>query len=47
LAAAASRDTFAEVSLSGLSPLRFRDIPSFLAITSDDDPFAFVLSKFV
>uniref|UniRef100_A0A0D3FEJ6 Uncharacterized protein n=1 Tax=Oryza barthii TaxID=65489 RepID=A0A0D3FEJ6_9ORYZ len=28
-----------------LPPLRFRYIPSFLAITSDDDPFAFVLSK--
>ncbi|EEC78629.1 hypothetical protein OsI_18682 [Oryza sativa Indica Group] len=32
--------------LPGLPPLRVRDIPSFLAITSDDDPFAFVLSEF-
>uniref|UniRef100_A0A0E0KZ71 Glycosyltransferase n=1 Tax=Oryza punctata TaxID=4537 RepID=A0A0E0KZ71_ORYPU len=46
VAAAESRDAFAEVSLPGLPPLRVRDIPSFLAITSDDDPFAFVLSEF-
>uniref|UniRef100_A0A0E0DMT2 Glycosyltransferase n=1 Tax=Oryza meridionalis TaxID=40149 RepID=A0A0E0DMT2_9ORYZ len=46
VAAAASGDAFAEVSLPGLQPLRVRDIPSFLAITSDDDPFAFVLSEF-
>ncbi|KAF0925958.1 hypothetical protein E2562_018757 [Oryza meyeriana var. granulata] len=46
VAAAASGDPSAEVSLPGLPPLRVRDLPSFLAITSDDDPFAFVLSEF-
>ncbi|KAL5202360.1 hypothetical protein ABZP36_013312 [Zizania latifolia] len=44
--AAASRDPCAEVSLPGHPPLRVRDLPSFLAITSDDDPFAFVLTEF-
>ncbi|KAL5230415.1 hypothetical protein ABZP36_029191 [Zizania latifolia] len=46
VAAAASKDPCAEVCLPGLPPLRVRDLPSFLAITSDDDPFAFVLSEF-
>ncbi|KAL6607741.1 hypothetical protein ACP70R_040804 [Stipagrostis hirtigluma subsp. patula] len=45
-AAAASGDPRAEVRLPGLPPLRVRDLPSFLAITSDDDPFAFVLPEF-
>ncbi|XP_066368214.1 UDP-glycosyltransferase 75C1-like [Miscanthus floridulus] len=48
-AAAASGDgdpTRAEVRLPGLQPLRVRDLPSFLAVTSDDDPFAFVLPEF-
>jgi len=34
------------VRLPGLQPLRVRDLPSFLAVTSDDDPFAFVLPEF-
>ncbi|WVZ96774.1 hypothetical protein U9M48_042373 [Paspalum notatum var. saurae] len=45
-AAAASGDPRAEVRLPGLPPLRVRDLPSFLAVTSDDDPFAFVLPEF-
>uniref|UniRef100_A0A0D9WDF8 Glycosyltransferase n=1 Tax=Leersia perrieri TaxID=77586 RepID=A0A0D9WDF8_9ORYZ len=35
-----------EVRLPLLPPLQVRDLPSFLAITSDDDPFAFVLPEF-
>ncbi|XP_040379757.1 UDP-glycosyltransferase 75C1-like isoform X2 [Oryza brachyantha] len=46
VAAVESGNPFAEVSLPGLPPLRVRDLPSFLAITSADDPFAFVLSEF-
>ena len=46
VAAAASGDPYAEVRLPGLPPLRVRDLPSFLAVTSDDDPFAFVLQEF-
>ena len=46
VAAAASGDPRAEVRLPGLPPLRVRDLPSFLAVTSDDDPFAFVLPEF-
>ncbi|CAL4902672.1 unnamed protein product [Urochloa decumbens] len=34
------------VRLPGLPPLRARDLPSFLAITDEDDPFAFVLPEF-
>ncbi|XP_062230931.1 UDP-glycosyltransferase 75C1-like [Phragmites australis] len=45
-AAAASGDPRAEVRLPGLPSLQVRDLPSFLAITSDDDPFAFVLPEF-
>ncbi|RLN31072.1 cyanidin 3-O-rutinoside 5-O-glucosyltransferase-like [Panicum miliaceum] len=45
-AAAASGDPGAEVRLPGLPPLRFRDLPSFLAITDEDNPFAFVLPEF-
>ncbi|KAJ1261985.1 hypothetical protein BS78_09G071500 [Paspalum vaginatum] len=45
-AAAASGDPRAQVRLPGLPPLRVRDLPSFLAVTSDDDPFAFVLPEF-
>ncbi|CAN6340818.1 unnamed protein product [Urochloa humidicola] len=36
----------AEVRLPGLPPLQARNLPSFLAITGDDDPFAFVLPEF-
>jgi hypothetical protein len=46
VAAAASGDPCAEVGLPGLPPLRVRDLPSFLAVTSEDDPFAFVLPEF-
>ncbi|OEL14724.1 UDP-glycosyltransferase 75D1 [Dichanthelium oligosanthes] len=46
VAAAASGDPGAEVRLPGLPPLRVRDLPSFLAITSEDNPFAFVLPEF-
>ncbi|CAN6345459.1 unnamed protein product [Urochloa humidicola] len=35
-----------EVRLPGLPPLQARDLPSFLAITDDEDPFAFVLPEF-
>ncbi|KAG2616754.1 UDP-glycosyltransferase 75C1-like [Panicum virgatum] len=46
VAAAASGDPGAEVRLPGLPPLRVRDLPSFLAITDEDNPFAFVLPEF-
>ncbi|KAF6994106.1 hypothetical protein CFC21_010891 [Triticum aestivum] len=46
MAAAASRDPNAEVCIPGLPPLRFRDLPSFLAVTSDDDPFACLIPEF-
>ncbi|KAG2624985.1 UDP-glycosyltransferase 75C1-like [Panicum virgatum] len=45
-AAAASGDPGAQVRLPGLPPLRVRDLPSFLAITDEDNPFAFVLPEF-
>ncbi|XP_020097999.1 cyanidin 3-O-rutinoside 5-O-glucosyltransferase-like [Ananas comosus] len=34
------------VTLPGLSPLRIRDLPSFLATTSEDDPYAAFLDEF-
>ncbi|XP_047044570.1 UDP-glycosyltransferase 75C1-like [Lolium rigidum] len=46
VAAAASRDPTAEVRIPGLPPLMFRDLPSFLAVTSDDDPFACAITEF-
>jgi hypothetical protein len=46
VSAAASGDPAAEVRLPGLPPLRVRDLPSFLAITDEDNPFAFVLPEF-
>uniref|UniRef100_A0ACD5TKW4 Uncharacterized protein n=1 Tax=Avena sativa TaxID=4498 RepID=A0ACD5TKW4_AVESA len=46
VAAAASRDPCAEVRIPGLPPLLFRDLPSFLAVTSDDDPFACLIPEF-
>ncbi|KAI5021739.1 hypothetical protein ZWY2020_058469 [Hordeum vulgare] len=46
MAAAASRDPNAEVCIPGLPPLRFRDLPSFLAVTSEDDPFACLIPEF-
>ncbi|CAN6336453.1 unnamed protein product [Urochloa humidicola] len=46
VAAAAAGAEEEEVRLPGLPPLRARDLPSFLAITGDDDPFAFVLPEF-
>jgi hypothetical protein len=45
-AATASRDPTAEVRIPGLPPLQFRDLPSFLTVTSDDDPFACVIAEF-
>jgi hypothetical protein len=45
-AAAAARDRMAPVRVPGLPPLRLRDLPSFLAIADDDDPYAFVLDAF-
>uniref|UniRef100_A0A0E0JEW1 Glycosyltransferase n=1 Tax=Oryza punctata TaxID=4537 RepID=A0A0E0JEW1_ORYPU len=44
--AAAARDRLAPVRVPGLPPLRLRDLPSFLAIADDDDPYAFVLDAF-
>ncbi|KQK07208.1 cyanidin 3-O-rutinoside 5-O-glucosyltransferase-like [Brachypodium distachyon] len=49
LMAAAAREPSGgaeEVRLPGLPPLRLRDLPSFLAITSDDDRFAAVIPEF-
>ena len=46
MAAAASRDPGTEVRIPGLPPLLFRDLPSFLRVTSDDDPFACVIPEF-
>jgi hypothetical protein len=46
VAAAASRDPTAEVRIPGLPPLQFRDLPSFLTVTSDDDPFACAIAEF-
>ncbi|OAY69868.1 Crocetin glucosyltransferase, chloroplastic, partial [Ananas comosus] len=34
------------VTLPGLAPLRIRDLPSFLATTSEDDPYAAFLDEF-
>ncbi|KAF0916106.1 hypothetical protein E2562_000714 [Oryza meyeriana var. granulata] len=45
-AAAVTRDRLAPVRVPGLPPLRLRDLPSFLTIASDDDPYAFVLDAF-
>ncbi|CAM0880003.1 unnamed protein product [Alopecurus aequalis] len=45
--ATAAADPWAEVCLPGFpAPLRLRDLPSFLTITSDDHPYAFVLDAF-
>ncbi|KAL5228082.1 hypothetical protein ABZP36_016347 [Zizania latifolia] len=45
-AAAAAGDCLAPVRVPGLPPLRLRDLPSFLTVTSDDCPYAFVLTEF-
>ncbi|KAF8726043.1 hypothetical protein HU200_020629 [Digitaria exilis] len=45
-AAKSGEDAGVQVRLPGLQPLRVRDLPSFLAITDDDHPFAFVLPEF-
>ncbi|XP_051223506.1 crocetin glucosyltransferase, chloroplastic [Lolium perenne] len=45
--AAAAEDPWAELRLPGFpAPLRLRDLPSFLTITSDEHPYAFVLAAF-
>ncbi|CAM0879999.1 unnamed protein product [Alopecurus aequalis] len=45
--AAAAADPWAEVRLPGFpAPLCLRDLPSFLTITSDEHPYAFVLHAF-
>ncbi|KAM0884758.1 hypothetical protein ACQ4PT_030774 [Festuca glaucescens] len=46
VAAAVLGDPTAEVRIPGLPPLLFRDLPSFLAVTSDDDPFACTIPEF-
>uniref|UniRef100_A0ACD5VV40 Uncharacterized protein n=1 Tax=Avena sativa TaxID=4498 RepID=A0ACD5VV40_AVESA len=44
---AAAEDPWAEVRLPGFpAPLRMRDLPSFLTITSGDHPYAFILTAF-
>ncbi|OAY77644.1 Crocetin glucosyltransferase, chloroplastic [Ananas comosus] len=45
-AAAHASDPAHTVTLPGLAPLRIRDLPSFLATTSEDDPYAAVLDDF-
>jgi len=44
--AAAGGDPMATVRVPGLPPLRIRDLPSFIANTSEDDPYAFVADMF-
>ncbi|TVU21516.1 hypothetical protein EJB05_31156, partial [Eragrostis curvula] len=44
--AAKSGDPWAEVTVPGLPPLRVRDLPSFITMTSEDDPYAFVVTAF-
>jgi len=44
--AAAGGDPMATVRVPGLPPLRIRDLPSFIANTSEDDPYAFVANMF-
>ncbi|CAM0908933.1 unnamed protein product [Alopecurus aequalis] len=45
--AASADDPWAEVGLPGLpAPLRLRDLPSFLTITSHDHPYAVLLDAF-
>lgn len=42
--AAHSNDPLYEINLPGLPPMQVRDLPSFLTITSNDDPYAVALS---
>ncbi|XP_062194655.1 UDP-glycosyltransferase 75C1-like [Phragmites australis] len=44
--AAAGGDPWATVRVPGLPPLRIRDLPSFITITSENDPYAFVVTAF-
>ncbi|KAL6848068.1 hypothetical protein ACP4OV_022196 [Aristida adscensionis] len=44
--AAAAGDPWAAVRVPGLPEMRLRDLPSFITITSPDDPYAFVLAMF-
>ncbi|KAL6861848.1 hypothetical protein ACP4OV_017548 [Aristida adscensionis] len=44
--AEARGDPFAAVRVPGLPEMRLRDLPSFIAVASQDDPYAFVLTAF-
>uniref|UniRef100_A0A0A9CQE4 Glycosyltransferase n=1 Tax=Arundo donax TaxID=35708 RepID=A0A0A9CQE4_ARUDO len=44
--AEAGGDPWATVRVPGLPPLRIRDLPSFITITSENDPYAFIVTAF-